>query len=83
MTKITLRVMALLLLLFVSLLLAGHVTPPVTAEVLPPVDPPITPRMLVQPGALMGTPPAGFAWHPADALLAYVEQQDGQAARVG
>ncbi len=33
---------------------------------------PITPRELVQPGALMGEGPSGFAWDPKGAVLAYV-----------
>ena len=40
----------------------------------------ITPRQLIQPGALMGTGPSAFAWSPSGALLAYVEPQDGQDA---
>jgi len=66
-------------LLFV-ILLAGYATPVFADD--PPSATPITPRMLVQPGALMGTPPVGFAWHPTDVVLAYVERQDGEAALV-
>ena len=40
----------------------------------------ITPRQLVQPGALMGAGPSAFAWSPSGALLAYVEPQDGRDA---
>ncbi|MFO7631874.1 MAG: DPP IV N-terminal domain-containing protein, partial [Caldilinea sp.] len=78
MKKHTQRVVIPVMLVFAILLLAGT---PVAADDTPDVAP-ITPRMLVQPGALMGTAPAGFAWHPADAVLAYVEQQDGEAALV-
>jgi dipeptidyl-peptidase-4 len=74
------RAAALLIFLLASLLLAGHATPVAAGD--PPPAAPITPRMFVQPGALMGTPPAGFAWHPTDAVLAYVETQDGEAALV-
>jgi dipeptidyl-peptidase 4 len=40
----------------------------------------ITPRQLIQPGALMGSGPSAFAWSPSGALLVYVEPQDGQDA---
>jgi dipeptidyl-peptidase-4 len=40
----------------------------------------ITPRQLVQPGALMGSGPSAFAWSPSGATLAHVEPQDDQDA---
>ena len=39
---------------------------------------PITPRMLVQPGALVGPGPADLAWSPKGALLAYTDAADPQ-----
>jgi len=36
----------------------------------------ITARMLVEPGALMGSGPSGFNWGPVGSVLAYVEPQD-------
>ena len=39
---------------------------------------PITPRMLVSAGALMGPSPSSFSWSPTGAVLAYVEPVDGQ-----
>jgi dipeptidyl-peptidase 4 len=38
----------------------------------------ITARMLVEPGALMGSGPSGFGWSPQGATLAYVEPLDGR-----
>jgi hypothetical protein len=38
----------------------------------------ITARMLVEPGALMGSGPSGFGWSPQGAILAYVEPLDGR-----
>ena len=40
----------------------------------------ITPRQLVEPGALMGSGPSGFAWSPLGATLVYVEPLDGRDA---
>jgi dipeptidyl-peptidase 4 len=39
---------------------------------------PITPRMLIAPGALAGPNPTAFNWSPTGATLAYVEPEDGQ-----
>ena len=84
--KCSKHVVAMLISSLAWFLLTGLLAPAVLlAATPPPTDPPstpITPRMLVQPGALMGAAPAGFAWSPTDAVLTYVEQQAGADALV-
>ena len=83
--KCSRRVVAVLISLLAWLLLTELPAPAVLLAAPPPTDPPvtpITPRMLVQPGALMGAAPAGFAWSPTGARLIFVATQDGQDALI-